>query len=166
MGTRFKLDMDTAVSAGVLAFTLLNYFYFIPVQVVEEGSPATYPIIVNTLMCICGAGYFLQSVFGAPAAEDVESPPKPRNLLPLLRVAAVAVLLAVWIWVMESVGFLLSSMVFLAAGIALFGSRQPFKIGAVSIGLPILLYVLFRILLKSVLPEGPLEGVLEQLIFG
>jgi len=170
MKIRLKTGMDTKISIGVITFCVLNYFYFIPNQVKAEGSSVIYPMIVNTLMFIFSIGYFFQSAFGknveGEAPLEYRAVSYTKGSKPLLKVVLIIISLVIWVSILEYVGFLLSSILFLFITTIIFGSRSYWKNILVSLVLPLSLYFLFRVLLNSALPDGILEQLLEKLIYG
>ena len=164
-----KIGRDGKIALGLIAFCLLNYFYLLPTQVIQQGSSPTYPLIINTLLLVSSVGYFFQSIFqkttkDANIQKDKKSI-KTRIPKPMLKAITETIFIIVWVTVLDYVGFLLSSMVFLTASIILYGSRNYFKISTISILFPLAIYFLFKVILKTTLPEGILESILDKIIF-
>jgi len=170
-----KIGREGKIALGLITFCLINYFYLIPTQVVQQGSSPVYPLIVNTFILVSSIGYFYQSTLRRKRVSEgeefeekkVSSTEKGgKSIKPALRVIAQTAFIIIWVTVLEYVGFLLSSMVFLAASIILYGSRNYFKIITASILFPLVIYLLFKVVLKTALPEGILENLLGSVFFG
>jgi hypothetical protein len=73
-----------------------------------------------------------------------------------LRAAAIIALVFLWVWLLRSVGYLLISPPILAAMLWLMDVRSKLILIGFSIGFPLAVWVIFSILLKIVIPLGPL----------
>ncbi len=112
-------------------------------------APSLFPSLVLSGLALLSALFLARTVRRSPknaAEEDVERP-SPRRAL-LLFVIMIAYALA-----MKPFGFLLSTVLALAAVSYLVGNRSPLQIGLVSIMSPILLYLVATRLLAVSLPE-------------
>lgn len=157
---------ELSIAGVLIAFCLLNYFYLIPTQVVAEGSSPVYPLLINTML-LCFSLAYLWEGFRAlkqekrQAAEDGEQPPASKAIM--WRPLAVLVVTGAWILTMEWLGFILSTFLFLLIASRLFGSKNWGKGLALSVAMPLVIYIVFR-LLNSILPTGPVEELIEKFI--
>lgn len=165
-----KIGRETKVASGLIVFCLFNYFYLIPSQVINQGSVPTYPFIVNTLILLSSVGYFFQSIFQntitikeADSQKNKDAQKKQKNAQ---RAIAIMILIGIWVLMLDYIGFLLSTIIFLAGSIVVCGSRNYTKVVVISILFPLFMYFIFRGVLKTTLPEGFLENILEKIIFG
>ena len=148
----------------LVAFMLINQFYLIPVQVIAEGSPATFPHILNALLAICTTFYIIETVRRRRRGLDT------KDILPVdMRAAAkpILLLLSIWVWAecMEFLGFIIPSIFLLAATSLLYGERSGRKIASLAILFPIFAFVFFSTL-KTMLPVGPIENWIFALFWG
>ncbi len=105
-------------------------------------SPYLFPL----LLAVCALPLSLALLCQAPAAEETQTPRESRKTLLLaLAAAAYAALLPL-------LHFLPATALFLAALIFLLGERLWWRIAAVSVAAPLLLYALFGLALKLRLP--------------
>lgn len=163
-----KIGRETKIASGLIVFCLFNYFYLIPSQVINQGSVPTYPFIVNTLILLSSVGYFFQSIFQNTIKEtdnqkNKDAQKKQKNAQ---RAIVIIILIGIWVLALDYIGFLLSTIIFLAGSIIVCGSRNYIKVAIISILFPLFMYFLFRGVLKTTLPEGFLENILEKIIFG
>lgn len=158
-----KIGRETKIASVLIVFCLFNYFYLIPSQVINQGSTPTYPLIVNTLILFFSVGYFFQSIF--QKIIKVKNGQKNKGLKTVWRAVVLIIFIGIWVSVLDSLGFLLSTIILLIGSIILFGSRSYTKTIIISIIFPIFVYFLFRGVLKTALPEGFLEDILERIIF-
>jgi putative tricarboxylic transport membrane protein len=162
-----KIGRETKIASGLIVFCLFNYFYLIPSQVINQGSVPTYPFIVNTLILVSSVGYFFQSMFQKIIKDRDGQKNKSLKTIqkPIWRAIVLIIFISIWVSVLDYVGFLLSTIILLIGSIILFGSRNYTKTIIISILFPIFVYFLFRGVLKTTLPEGFLENILERIIF-
>jgi len=74
--------------------------------------------------------------------------------------AAALGIFAVYLAVLPSIGFVEASVPFFLCLMVLYGGRGWAMLSAGSVGVPLLLYLLFRHLFGVLLPSGPLSGLL------
>lgn len=162
-----KIRRETKIASGLIVFCLFNYFYLIPTQVIKQGSVPTYPLIVNTLILLSSVGYFFQSIFQKIIKDRNSQKNKSLEKIqkPIWKAIVLIIFIGIWVSVLDYVGFLLSTIVLLIGSIILFGSHNYTKIIIISILFSIFVYFLFRGVLKTALPEGFLENILERIIF-
>ena len=70
---------------------------------------------------------------------------------------------AIWLFSIEAAGFILSTFLFLLAATFIFGARSIWKSLILSVTMPLIFYAIFRGL-NSMLPEGPIESLINRLI--
>ena len=162
-----KIRRETKIASGLIVFCLFNYFYLIPSQVINQGSIPTYPFIVNTLILLSLVGFFFQSIFQSTIKEtdsqkNKDAQKKQKNAQ---RAIVIIIFIGIWVLMLDYIGFLLSTIIFLAGSIIVCGSRNYTKVIIISILFPLFMYFLFRGVLKTTLPEGFLENILEKIIF-
>lgn len=158
---------EITIASVLIAFTLLNYFYLTPTQVVAEGSSPVYPNLVNTMLLCFSLAYLAEGVRcwrRDRRARDGEAfCSSGGGWKPLLRPVALLVVTGAWVLGMEHLGFILATFLFLAIASRLFGSTSWSKALMVSLVMPLAISFVFRGL-KAVLPEGPVEELINWLI--
>jgi putative tricarboxylic transport membrane protein len=85
--------------------------------------------------------------------------PLPRGSA-ALRVAGILGLLLAYALILEALGFVLSTILFLLGALLLAGTRRPLYLIAVPVGASVVLFYVFYELLEVSLPRGVLEGLL------
>jgi len=162
-----KIGRETKIAFGLIVFCLFNYFYLIPSQVINQGSVPTYPFTINTLILLSSVGYFFQSIFQNIKKTNSQKNKSAQKIQKnAQRAIVIIILIGIWVLALDYIGFLLSTIIFLAGSIITLGSRNYTKIVIISILFPLFMYFLFRGVLKTTLPEGFLENILEKIIFG
>ncbi|MBN2395379.1 MAG: tripartite tricarboxylate transporter TctB family protein [Candidatus Atribacteria bacterium] len=160
-----KYRNDTIIAFGLIVFCLINYFYLIPSQVIKQGSQSTYVYIVNTFLFLSSIGYFFQGILQkkfltSGNQENKINKDSKKSII-------IIILVAIWILLMDYLGFLLSTIVFLIVSIATLSNppRNYPKLLILSILFSLFIYILFTVILKTILPEGILEVLLQDIIY-
>jgi len=157
-----KFGKETKMAFGLIIFCFFNYFYLIPSQVIEQGSQPTYPLVVNTFILLSSVGYLFQSIY----QKNILAINNQKNRIFSEKKKSIIIIIFVVIWVLllEYLGFLISTIMFLIASITVCSdSRNYTKIFILSILFSLFLYFLFTVFLKTMLPEGFLESILENI---
>lgn len=157
---------EMSIAGVLIGFCMLNYFYLIPTQVVAEGSSAVYPALINTMLLCFSIAYLAEGLRSwrretrrekkAIAAEAAD------NWI-YWRPVAMLVVTGLWVLSLEWVGFLFSTFLFLTLSSRIFGSKSWGKTLILSVVMPLVVYFIFW-MLNSILPEGPLEGLIRSLL--
>lgn len=155
-----KRDIAGLVLLCILA--AVNQFYFIPVQVVEEGSDPVYPLLLNGVLAVLLVFYALELLRsclrrGIPLAVWRVYPRRAGKVILLLAL--------VWGWAaaLNHAGFIVPTMCFLGIAVWLYGERSLSRIVLVMLVSPAALYLVFT-LFGSFLPQGPLEQFLGRFL--
>ena len=148
----------------LVAFILINHFYLIPVQVIAQGSPETFPRILNTMLALCTLFYIIETLRRRRRGLDA------KDVLPLdMRAAAkpALLLLSIWVWAegIDFFGFISPSILLLVVASLLYGERSVRKITALAVLFPVCAFVFFTAL-KTVLPSGPIENWIIAVFWG
>ncbi len=72
----------------------------------------------------------------------------------------------VYIAAVSTVGFIITSIVYLAAMACYFGERRPWMVATYSIVAVLAVYVLFGVVARVPFPEGPAEQILSRIGLG
>lgn len=158
-GGRWRVNFNTVLALGCIGLSIF-LFAAIPYQIERPPvlfgqsasglDPAFFPTLVAVLLLIVGAIYFWVSLgldepngFRALTAESYRT---------------VAVTLAVFVFyaaILRPTGFLLSSGLVVVILSVFYGARHIPSIALVAVGVPLLIYAIFRRLLLVALPELP-----------
>ncbi len=161
-----KVRNELVIVLVLLVFCIINYFILIPHQIVAEGSSSIYPNLINFMLLAFTLVYGVE-VIRCMRKETSENDGAKISIKGFFssygRTIILIVLTGGWILAMDIAGFILSSVIFLLAASQVFGSRSLWKSAALSLIMPFLFYGLFRGL-NSLLPEGPVESLLSNLI--
>jgi len=123
-------------------------------QAVSKASTDSTSTYVNTLAIVLGLTAFIeliQSLFSKPS--KITFTPNP------LRFITLVVLLVLYVWGMEYVGFIVATMLFLPATMIGMGYRNYLKALIISAGITLFVYLIFQVGFEILLPEPTLfEG--------
>ena len=113
------------------------------------SAPGTMPMLTTFIMAIC-AGMILRESLAKPAntAERVS-----RDILPMSVIVTIA-LVTGYAFLLKPLGFLPTSFLFLTVLIAYLKKTSLVWSAAVSLGVVVLIYLVFRIIFKVLMPEG------------
>ena len=154
---------EQILAIGIFAFCVLTYFVFIPSIPLgidtdaELGffSPRLFPkfIIVTTAII----SIFLGINAFRKKRDETETGDKPRKNIAVYFGAVVVLAVGIiYTYILEFVGYTISTPVILAFYLWFFGARSWVKIPLVSILTTILLYLFFGRVLNVMLPAGTL----------
>lgn len=156
------ISKDFLISLVLLLFCLINHFSLIPNQVIREGTSANYPYMVNAVLFVFVLIYLIISLKKRKDLNlnhiNVSFLKKPY----ILKNACIFLLMILYIYFIDSLGFILVSFLFIMLSMILYGIRNYWKVFIISITFPIIVSYIFKILLQSILPGG----IIEQIIFG
>lgn len=121
------------------------------------SSPGVFPMLASATMLICALFILLdcrkQQLLSNRSTESVNE--RSSALLPM-QVIVLATLLLLYVVAMPTLGFLLSSGLFLSAGIGYLWNRPLWMALIVSIVSLIVIHMVFRQLFQVILPQGSL----------
>lgn len=144
-GDRVAAGLLIALAVGVFAYT-----YTFPTGVQPEDPGVTaFPRMVAVLI-----GVLALVLLARPG----EGESLPRGW-PALRVVATLLLLCVYAVVLDSLGFVITTVLFLLAELLLIGVRRPVLLVLVPLGVGVGLFYLFRVFLEVPLPVSGLGGL-------
>lgn len=156
---RGRINFNTVLAAGCVLFSIF-LFVVIPTQVErppvlfgqsDDGlDPAFFPELVATSFLVIGLGYLWAS-FGIRESNGFRG----LTLENYSSVGFTTVAFVVYATILQPLGFVLSSAITVAVLSAFYGSRNWLGIAAVAIGVPAIVYVVFRRGLSVALPELP-----------
>lgn len=140
-GGRAFLTVLCCFSLAVIYFSTQIYAFGQP------SSPATIPFA-------CGLAMFASSVFLMLRSADS---PKSGSVRPLsARGAFFAALSMIYVGVLDTIGFVIATSVFLFASFIALGRRRTTGAAAYALLSVAVIYLLFRIFFLVLLPEGVL----------
>ena len=113
------------------------------------SAPGTVPMATTAIMAIC-AGLILRESLAKPAdtSERIS-----RDILPMSVIVTIA-LVTVYALLLKPLGFLPTSFLFLTALIAYLKKSSLIWSATVSLGVVLVIYLVFRIIFKVLMPEG------------
>ena len=147
-------DSIVALALGI-ALGVYSLYSFQTTAVHTEWimSPYLFPLLLATFAVAIAFSLFMEGRYEVVSMREQEegsnvSVPKmdTKKLLCVIGLGIVYVLL------INFITFIPASMLYLAAMIWLLGERRIWMIAAISVGMPLLLYVIFAVLLNVRLP--------------
>lgn len=145
LGDRVAGALVLALAVGIFAYT---FALPSPAQPTDPGVTAL-PRMIAVLI-----GVLALVVLARP--EEGETLPRGGGAL---RVGVTAVLLLLYGLVMDSLGFVITTIVFLLAVLLLIGVRRPVTLVLVPLGVSVGMFLLFRVLLEVSLPVSGMGGL-------
>jgi putative tricarboxylic transport membrane protein len=143
---------DTVAAGLLLAFAVGVFVYTftfpVPLQPQDPGVTA-FPRMVSALIAVLSLVLLLRPREGEPL---------PRGR-PAVRVIVTVLFLGVYATILDPVGFVITTAVFLLAELLLIGVRRPILLVLVPLGVSVGLFYLFRVFLEVPLPVGGLGGL-------
>ncbi|REG85063.1 tripartite tricarboxylate transporter TctB family protein [Marinomonas pollencensis] len=124
------------------------------------SSSGAFPLAASATMVLASCVVFVNTL-KLPAAEGIQF---FRHCLPPV-VSIIMAIILLYAVVIDSLGFILSSFVFLFVCIQLLYRRSPLFTLAISIVSLIVVYIIFRLVFQVVLPEGivPEREIIAQI---
>lgn len=122
----------------------------------DDGPQAGYfPFYIGLIIVIASLSALASAVRQRAAASETFV-----TRAQLRSMAALMVPAALYVAAIAHAGIYVSSAVFLAYFMARHGEHRWWTTAAVSLGLPVTLFLMFEVWFKSPLPKGPLEALL------
>lgn len=135
-----------------------------PPDVVMKIGPAFFPsMLAGLLVAASGvlmAGAALEAPVQAPVRDPVQAPPRLGFADGRVRAAVTVLAVLAFTLVLGPLGFVPTSVLFLAAMMAMLGLRSPAALLAVPVGVTAAIWLIFEKLLVLSLPAGILDGLL------
>jgi hypothetical protein len=161
-----KPRKELTIALGIIAFCVLNLVHLIPSQVAAEGSKTTYPHLLNIMLFVFSVFYAAEALWQMrrmPQETRRSSGSRQGFIATYGRTMLLIIVMAIWLFSMEVAGFILSTFLFLLAAAFIFGARSIWKPVVLSVTMPLIFHGIFRGL-NSMLPEGPIEILLNTLL--
>ena len=143
------MNKDQKFGIILLIFCLVLWFFIIPTQI-SSTKDAVYPRFVNVWIAICGILLILKSWKSTEKIILYES----KDEKGIIRVVATVIVFLIYIFMIDFLGFFISSFIFIIILMLSFGVRQWIKLISVPIIILLFLYFLIRKVLFFPLPEG------------
>ncbi len=154
-----SLNFNTVSAIGFIGFALF-LFAVIPFQIetplmilgqsANALDPTLFPRLVAAGLLILGLWYLRQSF-----SLSEENHFRKLNREGLINVVVTLIVLLLYALLMEPLGFVVSSTLMVGGLSVFYGVRNPALVVAVSLGVPVTVYLVFTRGLKVFLPEMP-----------
>ncbi len=138
------------ISGSAVTLTGLIFFLStIGIKPVKRGlSPADFPRLITIAMMICGVALIIKSLFTKQKVSDGRIDPDF-----VKKFIALIVLFAVYVLLLDVIGFLWLTPFFVFSAAYIFGMKRFFLNIVVSIGTTFLVYYIFSEIFKVPLPH-------------
>lgn len=160
-----QLNREITVALVVIAVAAWYFWQstMLPTRSADPLGPAAYPKMLAVAMILFAILHVVVSYFRRLRLAEEEDPLQGRaRLMGNLRIVGVVVATAAYTLLMEPLGYVISSFLYLAAIPAIVGERSVRGIAVSSILLTVVLFALFVMLLHVLVPEGILAGMMGQ----
>jgi len=143
------MNKDQKFGIILLIFCLILWFFIIPTQI-SSTKDAVYPRLVNVWIAICGILLILKSWKSTEKIISDES----KDEKGIIRVVAIVIIFLIYIFMIDFLGFFISSFAFIIILMLSFGVRDWKKLISVPIIILLFLYFLIEKVLVFPLPKG------------
>jgi putative tricarboxylic transport membrane protein len=151
---------NRTIAIGVLLMFLSAWFFAGTWSFFDDGgyvSPRVFPRIISGCMFLLATIMVGQALIEhrSPSTKEAHHTTKIERTsrLAWLRIAAAVLVAFVYTQVIEPLGYLISTSLFLAATILLFKEKRWYVVATVSILGTIVFYTVFRLIFKVPLPR-------------
>lgn len=144
-GDRVAAGLLLTLAVGVFAYT---FTFPPPTQELDPGVSA-FPRMIAVLIAVLSIVLLVRPQSGEALPRGTAA----------VRVALTVVLLWGYAMVLDYLGFVITSVVFLLAELLLIGVRRPTWLVLAPLGISLLLFYLFRVFLDVPLPVSGLGGL-------
>ncbi len=160
-----NLSINHTDKIGSIAWILLAGAVFITSADLPTGSAETgagfYPRVVAILIAFFAVLQLGRSIYEGDSKDHEISFDTTKTVVIITTLITVYVLSLPWL------GFITGTIIFLSVSMIFSGARSITRVAIASVGLPLLLYYVFTVLLRIPLPESPylpVEGILPGVI--
>lgn len=134
----------------VLAAVVLREAFAVPVGRDLISGPRLFPVVITVIFAGLAVTYLAHEVIALARRRDTDAEP----LGDVVKVVAMVALLVGYAFVLEPIGYILSTFVLFVTGAFLLGSRSWKRDVVVGVGLSFGIFVVFTQLLSVHLPSG------------
>ncbi|MGD9123748.1 MAG: tripartite tricarboxylate transporter TctB family protein [Desulfarculaceae bacterium] len=153
---------DFKLSVGLFTFCIFLLVYLIPTQVGPlTEADALMPVLITGLIMILSISLMIQAARDKSAKTKVSVQEKKENKASRFSLVMVIAIMAVYAWLLEFTGFLLTSIIAMIVLFLVFGVKNLPKIVIIIIATLGCLYLCFETFLGAPLPMGT---IIENLI--
>lgn len=154
----------------VVAIVLLTVAAAVPIATAgypvadREVGPRTFPVLLSALLGLVSL-LLLGSVWRRTRRN--ESPTRSQSQMldrtMVMRIVIVGFSIAVYVAVVELLGFILTSVLYLAFVTVFFGERRWWAVASFSLACVVVVYVMFGMLARVPFPYGVIEALLARI---
>lgn len=143
--------MIGVVSLAAIAALLFESMRIGVAQGGSDPGPAAYPQFILALLAICAVGIIITPDDSTPDAQQRD----------WRIVALVLATIGLYIFMLATIGYIVSTVVFVAVMALLSGERRWWLLSVYSLGVALSLYFIFTNYLSITLPRGLVEELLS-----
>lgn len=136
------------LGVALLIYSLYNY-YTAHVQTEWKMSPYLFPVLISVFTILLAFSLFAD---GKRAMESEEKKKDSNSFFNFKRVVAVALMAIVYEVLMNIIGYIPATVVFLVAMIRFFGEKRWWLIVVIAVATSLIIYLLFGVLLNVRFP--------------
>ncbi len=155
------LILGCVLLALSIAYTILaRQIKTRPKMVPSYANSQIIPTLLGILLAILSVCLIVQGIRKLKADGDVES--KKMSRVDLLSIVLTFAAMCVYILILPTLGFMLSTMIFLFAQITILAPKEKrnyLLFAIIAVVFTIIVFIAFRIGLSQMLPRGPLEAL-------
>lgn len=148
----FTVEFSVTLFLFLLGVILLGITSRMPMSssVTSIGGPGTFPFGVSILMTILAGIQCIRSFLEAGKAENSHTGSMEKK--DVIRVLIMIAASLIYVFVVDLVGYIIATVVFLAVVLWLFGLRHKILLPVLAIVFPVVLFFLFKYVFYVQLP--------------
>ena len=155
------------VGVGLVVMAIGAWYYwqsgFLPTKAADPLGPAAYPKLLALVIIFFGILHIVVSYFRRFRLKEEEDTLQGRaRLVGNLRIAGVVAVTGVYVLLMEPLGYVASTFLYVLGLPVLVGERSARGLVVSTVVMTVILYVVFVRVLGVLVPEGIIGQMMEQ----
>lgn len=161
-----NVNREELIASLVIAVISLVYLinaFFIPMpSLKQQMGPDVFPKSIGLTMLILSGIYVFQQLRGGVKEDEdraviIGAEEKIQGKVNLKRIGFMLVLMALYVFVFERLGYAISTFLVFMAGVFYLDRRHLMRDGIIAVISSFVLYFIFTTVLRVQLPAGPLK---------
>jgi len=161
-----NVNREELIASLVIAVISLGYLvnaFFIPMpSLKQQMGPDVFPKGIGLTMLILSGIYVFQQLRGGVKEDEdraviIGAEEKIQGKVNLKRIGSMLVLMALYAFVFERLGYAISTFLVFMAGVFYLDRRHLMRDGIIAVISSFVLYFIFTSVLRVQLPAGPLK---------
>jgi putative tricarboxylic transport membrane protein len=152
MEGRDKGEFIIPIIILILSIFLYKETYTFKFTTYQEASPQMWPRFILVLLILTSLGLIAKLLLSKPPQNTEEKNQKPRTRWGIM--LAGILILFLYIFLMEYLGYIISTLLFTFCAMLMLGNRNKFQLFSVPIVMTAFIFLLFTYAMYIPLPKG------------